>query len=88
MGFKIGKVHFCSDGDSPEMILAFIVPLIILAILLENNHYSYNESIFISLLSGLIVFIFITVLKNIIAIFLKSDISCKIPKINGKKTNQ
>lgn len=88
MGIKIGKIHICSDSDSPEMILAFLVPLVILAILLENNYYSYQDSILISLSSGFIVFIFITLLKNIIAMILKSDVSCRIPKLNDFNTNQ
>lgn len=78
------SIHFCTGGNSPEVILFVIVPIITLSTLLVNN-LPFIDSVAISLIGGVSIYLFITVVKNIVATFLKSDLACKIPKLDNHR---
>jgi len=82
MGYKIKNIHFCTNLDSPEMLLAFLTPVIITFIFLIND-FAYGISVFISLTIGISLYLSITFIKNIAATFLKSDLSCKTPELHN-----
>jgi len=82
MGYKIKNIHFCTDLDSPEMLLAFFTPLIITFIFLIND-FTYGISVFISLIIGMSLYLSITFIKNMTATFLKSDVSCETPDLHN-----
>lgn len=85
MGITVKNVHLCTDIDSPEIILFVLIPLVTLYIFLTNN-YDYGGSIIISIIYGMVVYISITLIKNIIASVIKSDSSCKIPDLNRRSS--
>lgn len=76
------NIHFCTGSDSPEVILAIVLPIITLSVLLTNN-FIYLNAVLISLVSGVLIYLFITLIKNIISFILNSNLDCRIPKLNN-----
>ena len=76
-------IHFCTGSDSPEVVLAGIVPIITFYVLVTNNP-SYSNITIVSVAAGLTIYLVVTLLKNAIAFILKSDSACGIPSLNTR----
>lgn len=71
-------IRFCTDLDSPEVLLTFVMPLIFIYYSIING---IEEKIAISygIIFGILIYISATVLKNIAAKCLNSEQASKIP---------
>jgi hypothetical protein len=75
--FVYHGVRFCTDTDSPEVILAFFMPMLII-------YYSsiigigFNQMLIYAVLTASIIYLGITILKNIAARYMKSEQNGKI----------
>lgn len=81
MTIKIGRVKFCTDVSSPEILLLYIVSILTL-VLLNNELISGRISLIYGVLSGFSIYLIISIIKNIVAKFMDSDAACKIPLFN------
>lgn len=81
MTIKIGKAKFCTDVDSPEAILLFLMPVITL-VLLNGEPISKYVALFYGILLGISMYIIVSIVKNVVANFMGSDVACRIPHID------
>lgn len=81
MTIKIGQAKFCTDVGSPEIILLYLVPIITMA-LLNGELTSGRIPLIYGVLLGLLIYLIISIIKNIVAQFMDSAVACKIPRFN------
>jgi hypothetical protein len=80
MTIKVGQAKFCTDIDSPEVILLFLMPVITL-VLLNGEPISKYISLFYGIILGTSMYIIVSIVKNMVAKFMDSDAACRIPHL-------
>jgi len=81
MTITIGHVKFCTDIDSPEAIFLFLMPVITL-VLFNGEPISKYVLLFYGILLGISMYIIVSIVKNMVANFMNSDVACRIPHID------
>lgn len=81
MTIEIGDAKFCTNTDSPEVILLFLVP-VITTILLSGESIVGHVSLAYGVLLGILMYIIVSIVKNVVANFMDSDAACRIPHID------
>lgn len=75
--FVYRGIRFCTDTDAPEVILAFVMPILVI-------YYSsiigieFNQIVIYGVFTAIIVYFGITILKNIAARYMNSEQNSKI----------
>lgn len=78
MTIKIGQAKFCTDLGSPEIILLYLVPIMTIILLKGELGLGYVPLI-CGVLLGISIYFIISIVKNIVAKFMDSDVACRIP---------
>ncbi len=78
--FVFCGIRFCTDMDSPEVVLTFIVPVILIYYSLINGIEPRYVAIY-SVILGAIIYFSLTVLKNGVAWYMNTEDACKITQL-------
>lgn len=76
---KLGGIKFCTDINSPEVLLTLLMPLVFIYYSLIKGIESGN-AITYSLILGASIYLAITFLKNVVAWYLDSEQASQINK--------
>lgn len=75
--FVYHGIRFCTDTDSPEVILAFFMPMLLIYYSLIIG-IGFDQIIIYGVITAMIIYIGITILKNIAAKYMNSEQNGKI----------
>ena len=80
MTIEIGNATFCTNAGSPEVILLFSVPFVATILLNGDSTVGY-VSLSYGVLLGVLIYLIVSIVKNVVANFMDSDAACRIPPI-------